>query len=48
MGLRSRRHYATVFDDADAHYVDQWVVVERLVELHLAADVWHSDAVAVV
>ena len=44
----SRRHNATTFNDADAHHVDQRIVIVGIVELYLSADVRDSDAVSVV
>ena len=44
---RARVDDVLLFDEAERDDVDQHVVVERLVEEHVAADVRHADRVAV-
>ncbi len=44
---RARVDDVLLFDEPERHDVDEHVVVERLVEEHVAADVRHADRVAV-
>ena len=46
--IGSGGHDYPAFDYADAHHVDKRVVVVGEIEHYLTADVWHSDAIAVV
>ena len=46
-GRRGRMHDPAFFDEPDRHDVDQTIVVEPLVEIHVAGDVRYADRVAV-